>query len=66
MSGAKLVNRYGWHDQEVVGAGLPDKRLARRLRCLLDQMSGPPGQPVPADWLIDIEAGYSARPVGHL
>ena len=36
MSGAKLVNTFGWHDQEVVEAGLPDKRLARRLRCLLD------------------------------
>ena len=53
MSGEKVVNTYGWHDQEVVGAGLPDKRLARRLRCLLDQMSASPGQPVPAacgDW----------------
>ena len=43
MSGAKLVNTFGWHDQEVVGAGLPDKRLARWLRCLLEQMSAPPG-----------------------
>ena len=53
MSGEKVVNTFGWHDQEVVGAGLPDKRLARRLRCLLDQMSASPGQPVPAacgDW----------------
>ena len=53
MSGEKVVNTYGWHDQEVVGAGLPDKRLARRLRCLLDQMSASPRQPVPAacgDW----------------
>ena len=48
MSGAKLVNTFGWHDQEVVEAGLPDKRLARRLRCVLDLMSAPPGQPVPA------------------
>ena len=43
----------GWHDDEVVAAGLPDKRLARRLRLLLDQMSAAPGQPVPAacgDW----------------
>ena len=48
MSGAKLVNTFGWHDQEVVGAGLPDKRQARWLRCLLEQMSAPPGQPVPA------------------
>lgn len=43
----------GWLDDEVVSAGLPDKRLARRLRRLLDQMSATPGQPVPAacgDW----------------
>lgn len=53
MSGEKVVDTFGWHDQELVGAGLPDKRLARRLRCLLDQMSASPGQPVPAacgDW----------------
>jgi hypothetical protein len=53
MSGERVVNTYGWHDQEVVGAGLPDKRLARRLRCLLDQMSASPGHPAPAacgDW----------------
>ena len=53
MSGEKVVNTFGWHDQEVVGPGLPDKRLARRLRCFLDQMSASPGQPVPAaygDW----------------
>ena len=31
MNGEKVVNTFGWHDQEVVGAGLPDKRLARRL-----------------------------------
>ncbi|MCA3332350.1 MAG: hypothetical protein INF63_15065, partial [Roseomonas sp.] len=43
MSGEKVVNTNGWHDQEVVGAGLPDQRLARRLRCLLDQMSASPG-----------------------
>ncbi len=43
----------GWLDDEIVSAGLPDKRLARRLRRLLDQMSAAPGQPVPAacgDW----------------
>jgi hypothetical protein len=34
MSGEKVVNTFGWHDQELVGAGLPDKRLARRLRCI--------------------------------
>lgn len=41
------------HDDEVVSAGLPDKRLARRFCRLLDQMSAAPGQPVPAacgDW----------------
>ena len=27
MSGEKVVNTFGWHDQEVVGAGLPDKRI---------------------------------------
>ena len=26
MSGEKVVNTYGWHDQEVVGAGLPIQR----------------------------------------
>jgi len=43
----------GWLGDEVVSAGLPDKRLARRLHRLLDQMSAAPGQPVPAacgDW----------------
>ncbi len=53
MSWEKLVNTDGWHDQEVVGAGLPDKWLARRLRCLLDQISASLGQPVAAacgDW----------------
>lgn len=53
MSGAMEAGAGGWHDDEVVSAGLPDKRLARRLRRLLDQMSAAPGQPVPAacgDW----------------
>lgn len=43
----------GWHDDEVVSAGLPDKRLARRFGRLLDQMSAALGQPLPAacgDW----------------
>lgn len=42
-----------WLDDEVVSAGLPDKRLARRLQRLFDQMSAAPGQPIPAacgDW----------------
>jgi hypothetical protein len=53
MSGDTEASTCGWQDQEVVSAGLPDKRLARRLRCLLDQISASPGQPVPAacgDW----------------
>ena len=48
MSGKTEAGGAGWLDDEVVPAGLPDKRLARRLRRLLDQMSAAPGQPVPA------------------
>lgn len=53
MSGDTETGAAGWHDDEVGSAGLPDKRLARRLRRLLDQMSSAPGLPVPAacgDW----------------
>lgn len=53
MSGNTEASGGGWLDDEVVSAELPDKRLARRLRRLLDQMSAAPGQPVPAacgDW----------------
>ena len=42
-----------WQEEELSAAALPDKRLARRLRRLLDQMSAAPGKPVPAacgDW----------------
>ena len=42
-----------WQDEELSAAALPDKRLARRLRRLLDQMSTAPGKPIPAacgDW----------------
>lgn len=42
-----------WQDEEFSAAALPDKRLARRLRRLLDQMSAAPGKPIPAacgDW----------------
>ena len=42
-----------WQDEELEEAALPDKRLARRLRRLLDQMSAAPGKPIPAtcgDW----------------
>ena len=64
MSGNKEASTCGWQDQEVVSAGLPDKRLARRLRRLLDQMSASPGQPVPAacgDWAAD-SSRRCARP----
>ena len=40
-------------EEELSAAALPDKRLARRLRRLLDQLSAAPGQPIPAacgDW----------------
>ncbi|MCW0232497.1 MAG: transposase DNA-binding-containing protein [Ferrovibrio sp.] len=53
MRGATEASGAGWHGDEVASAGLPDKRLARRLRRLLDQMLAAPGQPVPAacgDW----------------
>jgi hypothetical protein len=40
----------GWQDEELGEAALPDKRLARRLRRLLDQMSAYPGKPIPAAW----------------
>ncbi|MER9632006.1 transposase DNA-binding-containing protein [Mesorhizobium sp. M0296] len=42
-----------WQEEELSAAALPDKRLARRLRRLLDQMSAAPGKPTPAacgDW----------------
>ena len=29
MSGEKVVSTFSWHDQEVVGVGLPVKRLRR-------------------------------------
>ena len=53
MSGGGTAGDAGWQDAELTCAGLPDKRLGRRLRRLLDQMSSAPGQPVPAacgDW----------------
>ena len=36
-----------WREEELSAAALPDKRLARRLRRLLDQMSAEAGKPVP-------------------
>ena len=42
-----------WQEEELSAAALPDKRLARRLRRMLDQLSVAPGKPIPAacgDW----------------
>lgn len=53
MSGGVAVAETEWQDAELAGASLPDQRLGRRLRRLLDQLSSAPGQPVPAacgDW----------------
>src|SRR5215204_5665721 len=53
MSGGAMASEAGWQDNELTSASLPDKRLGRRLRRLLDQLSSAPGQPVPAacgDW----------------
>jgi hypothetical protein len=53
MSESTEAGGAGWLDHEAVSAGLPDKRLARRLHRLLDLMSAAPGRPVPAacgDW----------------
>ncbi len=38
MSGGATVGDAGWQDAELTCAGLPDKRLARRLGRLLDQL----------------------------
>lgn len=53
MSGGVVAGDVGWQDAELACANLPDQRLGRRLRRLLDQLSSAPGQPVPAacgDW----------------
>src|SRR5262245_4828064 len=53
MSDGTAAGGSGWQDDELVFASLPDKRLGRRRRGLLDQMSAAPGKPVPAvcgDW----------------
>jgi hypothetical protein len=53
MSVDMEASDVSWHEEEIASAGLPDKRLARRLACLLDQLSSSPGQPVQAacgDW----------------
>lgn len=39
MSGGVLAGDAGWQDAEIACASLPDQRLARRLRRLLDQLS---------------------------
>ena len=42
-----------WREEELSAATLPDKRLAHRLRRLLEQLSAAPGKPIPAacgDW----------------
>ncbi|WP_246719616.1 transposase DNA-binding-containing protein [Methylocystis sp. H62] len=47
------TGQAGWQDAEVAAASIPDKRLQRRLRRLLEQLSAAPGKPVPAacgDW----------------
>ena len=46
--GDKISSKAAWQEEEVSAATLPDKRLARRLRHLLDQMSAAPGKPIPA------------------
>jgi hypothetical protein len=53
MSGETDTSESAWQEEELSAATLPDKRLARRLRRLLDQMSAAPGRPIPAvcsDW----------------
>ncbi|MDP4006205.1 transposase DNA-binding-containing protein [Methylobacterium sp. NEAU K] len=48
MSGGVVAGDAGWQDAELACTSLPDQRLGRRLRRLLDQPSSAPGQPVPA------------------
>jgi hypothetical protein len=53
MGGGAMTGGSDWQDDELVAASMPEKRLGRRLRRLLDQMSAAPGKPVPAacgDW----------------
>jgi hypothetical protein len=47
------VSESAWQAEELSAATVPDKRLASRLRRLLDQMSAAPGKPIPKacrDW----------------
>ncbi|WP_353843390.1 transposase DNA-binding-containing protein [Mesorhizobium sp.] len=51
--GVARLLRQGPQEEELSAAAPPDKRLARRLQRLLDQMSSAPGKPIPAacgDW----------------
>src|ERR1700761_7950001 len=53
MSGGAGTSEAGWQDEELACASLPDKRLERRLRRLLDHLPSAPGEPVAAacgDW----------------
>nr|WP_237351946.1 transposase DNA-binding-containing protein [Rhizobium sp. ACO-34A] len=53
MRGETDTSESAWQGEKLSAATLPDKRLARRLRRLLDQMSAAPGKPLPAvcgDW----------------
>jgi len=53
MNGKTDTSESAWQEAELSAATLPDKRLGRRLRRLLDQMSAAPGKPIPAvcgDW----------------
>jgi hypothetical protein len=53
MSGDGRASEAAWHGEEISAVSLPDRRLARRLGHLLDQLSTAPGKAVPAacgDW----------------
>lgn len=60
MNGKTDTSESAWQEEELSAATLPDKRLACRLRRLLDQMSAEPGKPIPAvfgDWA-ETKAAY--------
>ncbi|MCX7371958.1 MAG: transposase DNA-binding-containing protein [Alphaproteobacteria bacterium] len=53
MRDEAISNEAAWQEEELSAAALPDRRLARRLRRLLDQLSAAPDKPIPAacgDW----------------
>ncbi len=53
MSEDMEAGEAGWLGDKIISSGLPDKRLARRMHRLLDQMTSAPGHPIPAacgDW----------------